>query len=158
MDNFAASNRHALRSERDRWLIKWIARRRLADPAAAIDDLAAELGPEGRRVLDLVQNRDPGLVPARLAALPPHIREEIEALDLAQRDLRSLKARLLLVHGADDRVIPPRQSRALAAAARAADLYVIEGFGHVGAAGNKPDRLQLLEAAYRLLELRDGLE
>ncbi len=155
---FAASNSHALRSERDRQLIDAIARRRLADPGAATDDLTAALGPEGRAVLALVRNRDPGLVRTLLAALPPHIRGEIEALDLARRDLGSLPSRLLLLHGADDRVIPPRQSRALARAARAADLFIIDGFGHVGAAGNDPDRLQLLEAAYRLMELRDGLD
>lgn len=155
---FAMSNLHALTVERDRVLMKWIIRRRLADPGAAIEDLAGSLGPEGRAVLALILNRDPGLVDAKLAALPRGVRREIQALDLKQRDLTALQPRLLLLHGADDRIIPPEQSVALAAAAPRAALHIIDGFGHIGAAENQPDRLQLLAAATELMALRDGLD
>ena len=114
-----------LSNERDRVLMKWITRRRLADPGAAIEDLASSLGPEGRAVLALIMNRDAGLVDAKLAALPGQLRHQIRALDLKERDLASLETRLLLLHGADDRIIPPEQSAALAAAALMITAFVM---------------------------------
>ena len=103
------------------------------DPKSAdIADLAASLGAECRSVYALLDNADPERVPGLIAALPGAIRAEMAALDLSRRDLGALAARLILVHGGDDAIIPPSESRALAAAAgETADLYVVDGFSHV---------------------------
>jgi len=48
----------------------------------------------------------------------------------SEAKVASLAQPLLLVHGADDRLIPTRMSRRLAAAARDAQLVVVAGAGH----------------------------
>src|SRR5690606_11442144 len=83
-----------LADPRDRELLDELARRRLGDPAAAVADLAARLGPGGRALYALVANTDPRRVRTLLAALPEPIRDELAALDLASRNLESLGARL----------------------------------------------------------------
>ena len=92
-----------------------------------------------------------------IAGLPDSIRAEIAALDLAARDLGTLGARLVLVHGVEDDIIPASESRALAAAAQGrADLFLVDGFGHVGTEPGAFGKFALWRAVYRLLELRDG--
>lgn len=114
-------------------LLKAAARRRIDDPGADTADLRARMDPGARAVLDLVENGDPDRVPALLAALPEPVRTAIDALNLALHDLRSLKARLILIHGLDDAVIPFTESEALAAAAPAGatSLYLVDEIGHV---------------------------
>jgi pimeloyl-ACP methyl ester carboxylesterase len=114
-------------------LLRLAARRKLADPTAATSDLRDRMSADARAVLDLMENDDPDKVPALLAALPDTIRAGIDALNLALHDLRSLKARLILIHGRDDPMIPFTESEALAAAAPRgnASLYVVDQIGHV---------------------------
>jgi fermentation-respiration switch protein FrsA (DUF1100 family) len=68
-----------------------------------------------------------------LAALPDTIRQGIDSLNLALYELRSLRARLILIHGRDDPMIPFSESEALAAAAPrgAASLFLVDSIGHV---------------------------
>lgn len=141
-------------SPEDAPLLRAIAERRLADPAAPVGDLAARLGPEGRAVWDLIANRDPERVPALMAALPDSLRAEMRALDLSARDLCGLD--LLLIHGRDDPMVPWTESRALAERT-GGDLHVVEGLVHVdigdlGAGGV----VTLIRAAYDLLAERDA--
>ena len=86
------------------------------------------------------------------------MRADIAALDLKRRDLSKLSARLILVHGRDDAIIPYSESKALAAAVPEgqAALYVVDNLAHVdlGAAG-LVDILILWRAAYRLLSERE---
>jgi len=155
---FALSNAWRLNDPRDREALAGVARRKLADPGADVGALEAGLGPEGRAVRALLVNRDPDRVPALIAGLPAPVRAEIAALDLARRDLSGLGARLLLVHGRDDPILPHTGSAALAAAAPPgrARLYLVDGLAHIELAPDAVDDiLTLWRAVYGLLALFD---
>ncbi len=157
---FARANLVRLDDAGDRGLIGVIVERKLKDEAAAIGDLKAGLGPQGRAVLALLENRDPDRVPELIDGLPPAVRQDLEALSLANQDLSDLTVPAVLLHGRDDPVIPPTESAALAAALPpgAARLYVVDDFAHVelGGLGGR-DIVTLWRAVYRLLQLRDAL-
>jgi len=157
---FARANLDRIEDPRDRGLIGVIAERKLGDEEADIADLEAGLGPEGRAVLALLQNRDPDRVPALIEALPPAVKADLRALNLAEKDLASLSVPVLLLHGRDDPVIPATESMALAAALPpgTARLYIVDNFAHVEVRelGGR-DAVTLWRAVYRLLELRDAL-
>jgi fermentation-respiration switch protein FrsA (DUF1100 family) len=107
----------------------------------------------------LVNNTDRTRVPELIAALPPAIRADMAALDPASADLESLSARLLLVHGTDDSVVPYSESLDLArrlGPARAS-LTVVDGLWHVDPNFSLADRLALWDMAIELLELRDAI-
>ena len=145
---------------RDRALLDEIAHARLADPEADVRPLEAGLGGGGRAMIALVRNADPERVPELVAALPKSVRREIEYLDLSRRQLRDLRAKLLLIHGRDDPLIPATESLALASAVPPGhtDVFVVGNLSHVEIRpGGIPDTLLLWQAAYRLLALRDGL-
>ena len=149
-----------LAEARDRDALDEMARHKLRTPDADIGDLVARLGPDGRAVHALVVNRDPDRVAGLVARLPQAIRREMAALDLKGRDFTRLAARLILIHGRDDAVIPFSESSALAAAVPAgqAALYLIDSLAHVdlGPSGIV-DSVVLWRAVYRLLEARDAL-
>jgi hypothetical protein len=152
---FLAGNAEAVESPADRALLETIAERRRVDPDAPIDDLAVRLGPEGRALLDLMTNRDPDRVAVLIDRLSGPVRQRIAALSLAPLDLTSLAGRLILIHGRADRMIPYTESRALAAAAGAAKLFLVGDFSHiepstVGWLG----RLTLIDAMQALLQRR----
>lgn len=154
---FAMSNAERLDDQADRRLLRQIAERKLEDPAADVGALTARLGPEGASVYRLLINKDPERTPELVALLPPAIRSEIYGLDLRRRDLSVLRARLLLLHGRDDPIIPYTESAALAAAMPGrATLYLVDSLAHVdlGPSG-LVDTMRLWLAAYRLLEERD---
>jgi pimeloyl-ACP methyl ester carboxylesterase len=157
---FVRSNAEVLSTPADRRLLAEIARRKLADLAAEVSDLTAGLGPEGRSVLALLDNRDPERVPGLMASLPAAVADNMRGLDLAGRDLAALDLPVFLLHGRDDPVIPFSESRALAAALPegAARLYLADNLSHVELSpGGVGDALTLWEAAYRLLEARDEM-
>ncbi len=115
-------------------LLDAMVERRLRDRAADLADLAARLGPEGRSVYALVTNGDPERFAALAAALPARLQADLAALSLHNKDLAPLAARLILVHGRNDRVIPYAESIALADAVRPgqARLFLIDRLlGHV---------------------------
>jgi len=130
---FVYSNLDRLADPSDRAAFRRITRRRLADTDAPVDDLAGTLGPEGRALYSLLDNSDPARTPALLAGLPAAIRADIDALNLANKDLAALKAKLILVHGRDDNIIPYTESLALSARLpRAqAELFVVDALMHV---------------------------
>lgn len=153
---FALSIAAALKDGRDRELLESMARTRLADKSADLSGLESGLGETGRHVLALLENRDPDRVPALIAALPPHIIDEIAGLDLSHRDLSQLDMHFTLIHGNDDAVIPETESIALAGALPRADLFILDSIRHVdpGPAG-LADKLKLLAAIHTLLRQRD---
>lgn len=154
---FVRSNAARIADARDRTTLAAIAGRKLADPDADVADLVATLGAEGRPVQALLDNSDPEAVPALIDKLPEAVRTDIDALDLSRRDLSGLAARLLLVHGRDDPIIPYSESVALAAAAPRAELYLVDGLAHVTLdLAGLDDVLTLWQAIHRLLELRDA--
>jgi len=86
------------------------------------------------------------------------VRTDLAALDLSRRDLSQLDARLLLVHGRDDPIIPSSESEALAAAAPdETALYVVDSLAHVELdPSGLVDGFRLWRAVYRLLAERDA--
>lgn len=154
------SNASLIEDAADRERLNAIARRRLADRDADISDLVAALGPDGRAVHALLVNRDPARVGALISATPPPVRREIAALDPSRRDLSRLTARLILIHGRDDAIIPYTESEKLAAAAPpgSAALYLPDRLMHVelGPMGID-DMLVLWRAVTRLLDERDAM-
>ncbi len=155
---FIKSNAGRISDPGDGAILARMAGRKMANLEADITDLVAALGAEGRTVYALLANSDPDRVPALIAALPEAVRADITALDLKRQDLSKIEARLILVHGRDDAIIPYSESKALAAAApvEKAALYVVDSLAHVdlGAAG-LIDILILWRAAYRLLSERE---
>ncbi len=107
---------------------------RLRQPAADLTALAAGLSESGRAVYALATNTDPHRFAALFERLPPAMRADLRALDLAAHDLAGLRARLWLVHGRNDNLIPWPESLALATAAPAgqARVFLIDRVvGHV---------------------------
>ena len=106
-----------LRAPRDHQLIEAIAERKQRDRAADVSDLLAGLSGEAKAVYELAVNTDPARFPALLAGLPPAMLADLDALSLHNKDLGRLRARLLLIHGRNDNLIPYPESLALAQAA-----------------------------------------
>lgn len=155
---FVAGNVALVIDPKDNDLLFQIAERKLKDLSADVSDLATHLGPEGGRILDFIDNTDPGQAPALIAALPGQIRAQIAALDLKTRDLSRLKTHLILIHGGDDAIIPESESEALdAAAGGKAELYIVQRLSHVdlGPVGAQ-DAVTLWRAVYSLLSERDA--
>lgn len=152
---FLASNLEGLSDPADRAVFAEIADHRSERPEAPIDDLVRRLGPEGRRLLAVIENTDPEQVTRLIGALPAALRARIDALSPSRRDLAPLAGRLVLIHGRDDRLIPYTESVALARAAGRADLFLIDGFSHieprdVGLIG----KLELIDAIAAVLARR----
>jgi len=130
---FLLANAGRLDDADDARRLEDIARLRFRDPGVDFQRLAAGLGPQGRSVLALVENRDPDAVGRLIEGLPAGIRREIDGLDLALYDLSKLRCDLILVHGRGDPMVPYSESQALAAAASNArvSLFLIDDIGHV---------------------------
>jgi hypothetical protein len=130
---FVWANAGRLDSAADARLLEEIARLRFRDGDVDISRQAAALGPQGRAVLALVENRDPVAVGRLIAALPEGVRREIDGLNLALYDLSKLRGHLVLVHGRSDPMVPYSESQDLAVAASLArvSLFLIDDIGHV---------------------------
>lgn len=158
---FVNANTDAVMDMRDRITLRAMARRRMADPDADIDDLAPLLGREGRAVHILLANADPDAVGRLIAALPDRLRTSLRALDLKGRDLAGAPRSVILIHGRDDHIIPVVESMNLNAAlpAERTHLYIADHLAHADLEpGDWLDILTLWQAAYRLLKLRDGVD
>lgn len=139
----------------DRRTLQAIAERRVDDENAPVGDLAARLGPEGRSLLELLENPDPDRVEALLRKLPDSIQTHLQRLSLRNHDLSHLAGRLLLVHGREDSMIPYTESQALASAVPGSQLFLIDGFSHIDSDGvGLIGQLQLIDAMQALLERR----
>ncbi|MEE9275319.1 MAG: alpha/beta hydrolase [bacterium] len=114
-----------------------IVRRKLADEAADIGPLLARL-PEGpRRVIALMENRDPARFEALYAGQPAALRERVARWSVGEEIVRT-RMPLFLLHGRGDPFIPPSESVRLAEAARGRPpgsgkvrLLIVERFAHV---------------------------
>lgn len=141
----------------DARLLGEIALRRWRDRNADISREAALLGPQGRAVLALVDNRDPDAVAGLIAGLPERVRHEIDGLNLALYDLSRLRGHLILVHGRTDPMVPYSESQDLAAASSKArvSLFLIDEIGHVEfTAVNVANAWTMWRAIVALLEER----
>jgi pimeloyl-ACP methyl ester carboxylesterase len=154
---FVAANAERLNDPGDRAALSAMAARKLRNLNAAVTDLQSGLGAQGQAVTGLLDNRDPDRVPALIQNLPEAVRSDLAVLDLAQQDLSRLHARLLLVHGRDDPIIPSTESESLAAAAPDTTLYLVDSLAHVelNPAG-LADGIRLWRAISWLLAERDA--
>jgi pimeloyl-ACP methyl ester carboxylesterase len=157
---FVLANAERIADPRDRTTLTAMARRKLADLNAGIDDLGIAIGPEGKSVLDLLSNGDPDRVPALIDALPPAVRADLDGLSLARRDLSTLRAELVLVHGRDDAIIPYVESVALARAVPSGQVHLalLDNLAHADLGpGGFMDGVRLWRAVYALMRARhDG--
>lgn len=130
---FVLANGNRLDNENDRRLLMLIANARLRQTDADIGDWFGQLGPEGRRVFDLIANTDPRQVDRLIAALPRDLLAEMERLNPARFPLERLRCRVILLHGRDDRIIPFSQSVALQRAIGGAnvELHLPDAIGHI---------------------------
>jgi acetyl esterase/lipase len=130
---FLLANAGRLEDPDDAAALQTIATMRFRDPDADVGPVAAQLGPDGKAVLALVENRDPDAMTQLVSALPERVRQEIDGLNLALYDLSKLHGHLILVHGRGDALVPYSESQALAAAASNArvSLFLVDGLGHV---------------------------
>ena len=155
---FVLSNAPRVADINDRVLLTEMARRRLEDAAAPVDDLAAGLGTEGQAVYRLLTNTDPERVPALLVELPPAMTVEIDRLDLGQRNLGRLNVDFVIVHDRDDRIVPETHALALAAALPPGRAHVslIDSLDHAQTGPTDLlDGLKLVEAVYAVLGMRE---
>jgi fermentation-respiration switch protein FrsA (DUF1100 family) len=145
-----------LEGEPDRATLGALAGRKAADPQAPVADLAAQLGPEGQAVYRFVTSRHPVEALGLLDQLPGRFRAALAELNLANRDLSRLAARLILVHGRDDNIIPYTESVALARAVRPghARLFLLDRFAHIEAAPGWLDGWRMWRAVDALLAER----
>lgn len=156
---FVHANAGRIEDPRDQELLKRLAERKIADPAADVRGLIERLGPDGKSVYALMTNQNPERVPELIEILPDRVRHEIHALDLNGRPVGTLDVEFILIHGRDDPVIPFTQSVALAEVVGydRARLYLIDTLDHVDL--QTPglwDGLRLIQATYRLLSIRDS--
>ncbi|NDH62431.1 MAG: hypothetical protein EBY18_12460 [Alphaproteobacteria bacterium] len=130
---FLHANAGRLDDATDAGLLREIARRRFRDADVDVGSLSAALGPQGRAVLALVDNRDPDAVTVLIGALPERVRREIDGLNLALYDLSKLRGHVILVHGQGDPLVPYSESQSLAASASGArvSLFLMDDIGHV---------------------------
>jgi pimeloyl-ACP methyl ester carboxylesterase len=152
---FVLSNADALSNRSDRELLAQMAKRRLADQDPSV--LAPRLGHDGQAVYRFISNTDPEKSQALFAALPSAITSEARALSPSTRDLSALRARVILVHGRDDSIIPYTESVALARALPSAQhmLVLVSGLFHVDLKPTLVDSWQLGRAIYAVLVQRD---
>ena len=153
---FVLSNVDRLSDARDRQVLRTMAKRKLNDPQAPVADLRSNLTEEGRSVVDLLENRDRERTPKLIAGLPAEIRAEMQALNLANKDLSRLQAQLILLHGTDDDIIPYTESVALAAVVPPgrSDLFLIDGLAHVDSRPVGLDRQAMWRAIHAVLAQR----
>jgi fermentation-respiration switch protein FrsA (DUF1100 family) len=142
---------------RDRARLDGIAARKLANPSDPTAALEAGLGPEGRGVMALVQNRREEAVEPLLAALSPGTRAALDRLSPLAAVPR-LPGRLLLAHGIEDDSIPFSESLRLAEArGGAVRLVIFRTFHHTGPQPFWPTLGQRLADGFDLVRLVDDL-
>jgi fermentation-respiration switch protein FrsA (DUF1100 family) len=123
-----------LANGRDGEIFDRMVAQRMRDSHADLSPLAAQLSAEAHAVYALAANPDPARFPELLSRLPEAMLADIERLDLSRHDLKPLKARLILVHGRNDNLIPYPESLALAAAVtegQASVFLIHRVLGHV---------------------------
>ena len=140
----------------DRKVIQQFIEHYMRDPDTPLDDLLPGLGADGRAVYNFLQNRDSARVQELMQALPPAIRHNLDGLNLARYDLGQLRARLILIHGRHDDMIPYSESLALRDAAPQADAFIVAGLEHVDIPPGIRDRYNMWRAIRALLRVRDS--
>jgi hypothetical protein len=166
---FVKSVLNHLRDPEDRAILEDIVTMKLENPDADISPRVGALGPEGMSIHRLLANTDPQKTPELIAALPAQTTATIDALTLSNKDLTRLSARLLLLHGKNDALIPYPESLALKRAVAATRVRVLifdQILGHVDLTLSRffsmrfwtselPDAWHLLRTVNLLLDERE---
>jgi fermentation-respiration switch protein FrsA (DUF1100 family) len=153
----------------DRATLKAMLDAKVASPGTDISGLASGLGPEGQSVYRLLSNTDPDAVYELIDSLPQETRTLIDALTLTDKALRGLPARLILVHGKNDPLIPYSETLALREAVAPSEprVFLIERLlAHVDLrfsdvltarfwSDDLPDAKRVLDSLAALLDERD---
>lgn len=150
---FALSNADLLEQPEDR---SWLRHRTNAITDEEEVGWYGGVGLDTQALLKLLNNRDPGKVPALIQQLSPRIRKELDAINPAIHDLSNIQARVILVHGRNDNIIPYTESIALSQRLPPGkvQLFLLEGIVHVDIRLHGEDISKLVEAMTLLLDQR----
>ncbi len=118
--------------------------------------LPKNASPNSTALLALLDNKDPDKVYELIEKLPAKIRASITALNPAEQDLTKIKAKLLLIHGYNDHIIPAQESIMLAARfpKHQRQLSILRGLGHVEFKKREQDLPALVQAAEAILSIK----
>ena len=166
---FAKTAQDHVRDPSDRAILEAMVEASLKDSTADLSSLAGKLGPEGQSIYRLLTNTDPDETLQLISLLPRETVATIDALTLADKELRRLPARLILVHGKTDPLIPFSESIALgraAAPSRVRVFIINHALGHVDLRFSRlltarfwtqelPDAWRVLRAVALLLRERE---
>lgn len=152
---YALSNAELLERPADRRAIERLAWNVLYGGATNESAAISGLAPDAAALQALLVNEDPTRVPGLIEGLPVRLRGQLRALNPAEQDLSRLRARVLLLHGRGDTIIPYAESMRLARALPHARLFLIEGLAHMDMRPDRNDVPVLLEALQALLRERE---
>ena len=153
---FVRSNLDLLERPADRGFMSSYANYLVDSSAEEEEPSPGTLAPDARAFYRLLINHDPSAVPHMIEDLSGDMRQLIESLNPAAHDLSRLQARLILLHGRSDNLIPYTESVALAQALPEgqARLFLIDGLAHVNLKPQAHDIPQLIAAMEALLAER----
>jgi pimeloyl-ACP methyl ester carboxylesterase len=153
---FTLSNVDLLEHAGDREALAELASDMMSESAAEPEYELYGFKPDAQALVKLLTNEDPAKVPALIAQLPQRIRDELDGLNPATRDLSGFRAQAILIHGRRDTMIPYTESVALAGALppERVQLFLTGGFAHVDIQPKKQDIPILLAAMRALLAQR----
>lgn len=154
---FVRSNADLLEHPADRSFLKRYANFIMNSGMAEEEEpIPPRLTPDGQAFYDLLTNHDPARVPELLERLPARIRTELDGINPAARDLSRMQARVILLHGRGDNLVPYTESIALADALPQdqVQLFLIDGLAHVNFKPGPDDMPLLIRAMEALLAER----
>ena len=154
---FTLSNADLFERRGDRTSLRTLAHESLKNGETASGVSSVNLSPDAQAFHRLITNGDPNRVPELIQQLPASILTELEGLNPASRDLTTLQAEVILVHGRSDTMIPYSESLALAQALppERVRLFVVDGLVHVDVRIKQQDIPGLLGAMDALLAQRE---
>ena len=154
---FTLSNADLVKRREDQASLRTLAHESLEYSETPLINSSANLAADAQALYQLVTNSDPARVPDLIRQLPDSILAELEGLNPASKDLASLQADVILVHGRSDSIIPYSESLALARALPPGQvkLFVVDGLVHVDVRIKSQDVPLLLEAMEALLAKRE---
>lgn len=153
---FVLSNIERLSKQTDKEIFYAIAQRKMDNPNASIEDLTNNLSVEANSILALLKNQNYSETLTLITGIPNAIRADLNALNLSNKNLSQLNAKLILLHGIDDDIIPYTESILLsrAVAEGQSELFIVDGLAHVNVHPNLVNQWKLLRAIDALLDLR----
>jgi len=153
---FTLSNADLLQRAEDRASLRALADADAYGDGAELETELSRLAPDARALYQLISNEDPKRVAGLLDKLSARIRKEMGGINPARRDLSRIRARVILLHGRGDTMIPYTESIAIARAlpAEQVTLFLIEGYAHTDVKPKRNDLPQILGAMELLLAQR----